>query len=56
MATEILVIPEEHLQEVINVLLEGMKTVTLTAEAREALENWIADEERYLHNAEDTVP
>lgn len=48
MAKEILVVPEECLEEVIKVIRAGLEHVEVSEEVRENLVSWCLDEEDYL--------
>lgn len=49
MSTEILAVPEDHLEEVIEIIRTGLKWKTIiTPEVRENLEKWCKEEEEYL--------
>lgn len=49
MASEILTIPEEHLEEFIHILRAGLEALdaTVNDELRHGLETWIMGEEEY---------
>ena len=53
MASEILSVPEENLEEVIQVILAGLKAVKVSAETRRALTKWCKEEVRYLRGGDD---
>jgi len=50
MATEVLAVPEEHLDEVIEVLRAGLDVLgkKVSRETRQRLEEWCSEEEDYL--------
>lgn len=48
MATEMLYVPEENLQEVIMVIRAGLNEVAVSDEVAEGLESWCESEEEYL--------
>jgi hypothetical protein len=49
MAKEVLYVPEEHLQEVIDVIREGLKAKKqVRPDVRQALLKWCREEEEYL--------
>lgn len=49
MATELLAVPEEHLEEVIKIIRAGMENVTsISFAVKGALTEWCDDEEHYL--------
>ena len=51
MATEILAIPEEHLQQTIDVIRAGLHVIgkLVTKEVFEQLTKWCDEEEQYLN-------
>lgn len=48
MASERLVIPEEHLADVIKVIRRGLEVTVVHTEVQKQLEAWCDDEEAYL--------
>lgn len=52
MAKEILVVPEEHLREVIAVIRAGLKHCRTTHVVSAQLNKWCRDEERYLDRSQ----
>ncbi len=48
MASETLPVPEEHLEEVIKVIREGLKHVKVKPAVSKALKQWCDEEEEYL--------
>lgn len=55
MATERLVVPEEHLGAVINVIRTGLEICDVGDEVRDRLEEWCSDEEDYLATLQEEV-
>lgn len=55
MAKEILAVPEEYLQEVINVIRAGLKVTKVSGDVKYNLKKWCNEEEEYLkeNNEED---
>lgn len=53
MASEILVVPEEHLSDVIEVIRVGLANLIVHRDIERALTKWCNDEERYLNQLED---
>lgn len=55
MAKEILAVPEEYLQEVINVIRAGLKVTKVSSSTKHNLKKWCDEEEEYLNeeNEED---
>ena len=49
MVSEILAVPEDNLQEVINVIREGLKNCKVSKDTKEHLEKWCKEEEEYLN-------
>lgn len=48
MASEVLAVPEEYLQEVINVIRAGLKTTKVSGDTKYNLKKWCNEEEEYL--------
>jgi hypothetical protein len=48
MASETLSVPEEHLEDVIKVLREGLKHVKVKREVATQLKRWCDEEQHYL--------
>jgi hypothetical protein len=55
MATEVLNVPEDKLEEVIKVIRAGLRTTKVSKETKKALTTWCDEEEEYLErlNEED---
>lgn len=55
MATEILTVPEDKLEEVIKVIRAGLRTEKVSRATKKALTTWCDEEEEYLErlNEED---
>jgi len=49
MASEILAIPEEYLEEFIMVLQFGMQSIRMSTALRKRLERWIEEERDYIY-------
>ena len=48
MGKEVLVIPEQHLKEVIDVILNGLRVTNCSDYVKDKLSNWCKDESSYL--------
>jgi hypothetical protein len=58
MATEVLVVPEDNLREVIRIIRAGLKATSkergISKETRRQLTKWCNDEAQYLDECEET--
>lgn len=53
MASEVLAVPEEYLQEVINVIRAGLKTTKVSGDTKHNLKKWCDEEEAYLNEGDE---
>ena len=55
MASEVLVVPEESLREVVDVIRAGLAHVSVRRDTRAALQRWVADIEEYTREGDEGV-
>lgn len=53
MASEILAVPEEHLEHVISVIIHGLAETTVPKKVEKALRKWCKDEREYIRRCRD---
>lgn len=53
MASEILTVPEESLEEVIRVIRAGLGHTRVSSDTRRNLKKWCDEEEKYLKSLQD---